>query len=347
MEKVAVFSNKFSPAHVQHLKAYFKSFSELGYDCTLILDDKYQGWFDEQYKLIYKSEWLKSEKHQYDIIWIYNISKIDIKMIKQIKDYKSIKKYIVVHEPWCGIKQTLINLFFRKEVIKEIIKSFGRKFYLAKLLRLKFSVVLCSKNAKRAFDNYYKKTKSYLFSLIFVDELGSIDLSLVEKKYFSFIGNATLAHGFDKFIEYIKHHKELVYQIITSTNIDSYLDSDLVKMIGEGHLVVKHGRYLSDKEIDEAYLHASILWLNYKRSTQSGCLGKAFMFGTPVICSKGGSFEEYVNISNGIFINSETDFDYSRLLDKKVFDCCRKSYMGCFDYKTHLPTLKKIVETNG
>lgn len=342
MKKIVVFSNKFSPAHVQHLKAFYNSFIELGLYCTLVLDENYNGWFDENYNIVYNTEWSKNN-HQYDIVWIYNLSKIDSKMIKNIENYKSIKKYIVVHEPWAGIKNTVVNLFSRKEDIKEIIRSIGRKVYLSKLLKNKFDVVLCSNNAKKTFESHFKRIKTYLFSLIFIDELNGKSIEQNDKKYFSFIGTATLSHGFDKYLDYIKKHPDLLCQIVTSTNIEKYYDAEILQMIQDNKLFVKQGKYLSNEEMNEAYYKAQVLWLNYKRSTQSGCLCKAFMFGTPVICSNNGSFDEYVNDSNGIFVEDEENICYSHLIGKKVSENCRNSYMEYFDYKGKLEKLKKII----
>ena len=350
MKSIYVFSNKFSPAHFSHLIAYYYLIEESKNECTLVLHNDYKNFVQEskeKLNIIYLDEW-KSSNIKCDLAIIYNISSVDHKYIDDLKKInEKIKFFTIVHEPWTGWKNTFSDYFKHNEYFKETIKRIGRKFYLKKLIKRNTQIIVCSKNAKQIFERYYKNIKTYVIPLLFCDEL-KCDLSKVNKKYFSFIGSAGVSHGFNDFIKFIKEHKDdnIQFQIATSTNIESYLDEELKQLIFENKLIVRHGKYLSNEEINDCYARANVLWLFYKRTTQSGCLCKSFMFGTPVICSNVGSFSEYVDVNNGRIVN---DYDsifgaYLALINQNNnIKNCRSSFAEFFDCENKVDYLKNIL----
>lgn len=352
MKKVLVFSNKFSAAHFSHLVAFYKSFKELGYECSLILDRKYDNFIKEYNEdLNYKYNDNLTKNDVADYIVIYNISKLDKKYINIIKTNNT-KISVIIHEPWCGVFNTLKNYLSKREPLSEIIKSFGRKYYLSKLLKLNSNVIVCSNNALNIYKKYNKKKNVVnVFPLIFADEQDK-KCNIKGKKYFSFIGSSTPAHGFDEYIKFIKENKksDMLFQIATSSNISSYLEDNILKqMIKEHKLIVKEGRYLSNKEINDAFRNSIVTWMVYKRSTQSGVICKSWMFNTPVICSNIGSFKEYIDKGNGRILDNLTSENitkcYNEICDNlnELAISSRNSFEKFFYYKTHLNLLNEII----
>ncbi|WP_233185630.1 glycosyltransferase [Thermotoga sp. SG1] len=75
-------------------------------------------------------------------------------------------------------------------------------------------------------------------------------------------------------------------------------------------LRIAHGRPLPNSEINRAYKESFCIWNVYRRSTQSGVLPKAYMFGTPVIANDIGSFLEFVRPEEtGKIISLSVDLD--------------------------------------
>lgn len=347
-KKILIFSNKFSPAHFSHLVAFYKGYEELNYDCMLVLDRKYED-FVNQYKGILKVKFNDETNFEnVDHVIIYNISTIDSKYLKKVMDKKT-TLHVIVHEPWPGMKKTIKNYFDKVEPLNETIKSFGRNYFLKKLLKKGAKIIVCSNNAAKV----YNKEKISVLPLIFEDENTNIINDKVEKKYFSFIGSATPAHGFNEYVNFIKANrdKDILFQIATSSNINETLKDELLQeMIKNNKLIVQQGRFLTNEEINLAYLKSSSTWLLYKRSTQSGVICKSWMFGTPVICSNIGSFGEYVDGTNGIILeninNEEILNKYMQInndLDN-MSKSSRESFDKHFNYKYKLELLKKIIE---
>ena len=341
-KKIVVFSNKFSPAHFSHLVAFYKGYKELGYDCMLVLDREYEKFVNE-----YREE--LNVKYNDEL----NIEKVDHVLI----DNKYLKKvmgetttlHIIVHEPWQGIIKTLKNYFNKVEPLKETIKAFGRNYFLQKLLKKNAKIIVCSNNAAKT----YSKGQTIVLPLIFEDESNNFMKNKIEKKYFSFIGSATPAHGFNEYINFIKENKNknILFQIATSSNINETLKDELLQdMIKNNKLIVHQGKFLTNEEINLAYLKSNSTWLVYKRSTQSGVICKSWMFGTPVICSNIGSFSEYVDGTNGVIlenINNEIILNkYIEINDNldSMSKNSRESFNKYFNYKYKLELLKKIIE---
>lgn len=341
---IYIFSNKFSAAHFSHLVAYYLCFIDCGFDCRLVLDKKYKDFINDN--TLNLSFFFNDEDEKYDrcdLAFIYNLSKKDIFFLKKIKNYKESRIILSIHEPWRGLKKVLYNFFTKKESRKETIRIIGRKIYLDKLLRRNITLLTYSKESFELMKKYTKH-KVFLSRLIFSDELFK-RIELDKKKYFSFIGTASISHGFPDFINFIKKNqgKGLFFQIATSTDISNYIDNDINDMINSGELIINHSHFLSNDEINYAYYTAKCLWLFYNRSTQSGCLCKSFMFGTPVISSNVGCFGEYIDGKNGIICDKNRILESFRIIenDYESYSAnARESYLNYFDYKT----LKKDIE---
>lgn len=345
MNKVYIMSVKFAPGHFSHLLAYYEFFEACNCKPYLLLDKKYDSFINESesYNYIYFDEYLNEAP---DILFIYNLSKIDAKIIKKfLKMNPSMEVYFVYHEPWIGYQNCIKDFLRGNESILDTIKSIGRYFFVKQVLKKSKKVILPSEEACK---NYQKKcirfNKNYcVLPLIFTDECKN-KIDLKEKKYFSFISTVSNSKNFAKFIEYIKYkakkNPEFMFQIATRSDISNYLDDELQQLIDNKRLIVNYGHPLSNAEINKAYLMSCCTWVLYKRSTQSGVLCKSFMFGAPVIASDIGSFKEFVNDTNGVILDKDCSFNEIDEAVEKIRDNLkdyseksRQTFLNNFSWK--------------
>lgn len=351
---IAIVSNKFSAAHLQHMYAYKYAFESLGNDCKFILDKNYKKAIntDEQNCYLLNDDAMLNHL-SFDYALIYNISSIDSSIIKKMKKVnQNIKIILVLHEPWAGNKCVLGNLLKKREPLKETIKAYVRKLCFELIKNKLHSIIFCSKNAMNIFEKNNKfNGKRYIIPLMLNDNC--YDCFSDDRKYFSYIGSITKAHNFQKYLEFVKKYGDsgIVFRIYTSQNIDSYLeDSALQKLVNEDKLIVSSGRYLSDAEITKAYFDSFAVWLVYERTTQSSVLCKSFMCGTPVVCLNKGSFGEFVSPDTGLLLNvySENDiFEGLKHIQNNVEQMskqCRLNFYSFFDWKNKKECIKKILE---
>jgi glycosyltransferase involved in cell wall biosynthesis len=291
--KVLLASLKFSPGHLSHIIAYAKLFREMGLDVAL--------WLHEDYKRIvqnidFKIQWFPEVSYEnFDIVLFCNPSTINHKFAKVLKS-KGSKVIYLYHEPWESFRQ------YRKEGIKQALKATSAHFYSVKMLKNSDLVIVPSNYALNLYKNKDIKYNEnvVMIPLLFDDEQDE-EIDITKKQYFSYIGHAVKGHAFDIYIDLIKYiYKQGIdvkFQIATRTNLSKLLKKDkiLKEMIKKEFLRIAHGRSLPNSEINQAYKESFCIWNVYRRSTQSGVLPKAYMFGSPVIASKIGSFPEFIN----------------------------------------------------
>ena len=123
-------------------------------------------------------------------------------------------------------------------------------------------------------------------------------------------------------------------------------------MINKGIVKVKHGKPLTNAEINEGYLRSYAIWNNYSRSTQSGVLAKAMMFGTASLASNIGSFKEFIiNNYNGYILKKGTNEEILEKINTIVKDKNIKStYTNyCSDnfyYRNQINLIKDLLSKN-
>lgn len=349
---VLIMSKKYSPAHMALILGYQSILSQLGHDTKLFLDEQYKDFVKSNNissNIVY--EIAKDEK--FDLVIIINLSTVDSKYVKILKkNNKNCKILFINHEPWCGYKKFLKIFFKREEDLKECIKIYGRKIYSSRLIKKVDGILVCSKNAYNITKRIYKK-KVFYFPLVFNDSLNK-KIELDDKKYFSFVGTATVAHGIEDYLNFVKwcykQNIDLKFKIATKTNINQFLDDELLKLIEKKYLIVQSGRVLTEDEINDSYLETKVLWMCYRRSTQSGCLCKAFMHGTPVLATNVGSFNEFVTFKNG-YILEQMNFEevykgYLKIIENlpEIVLNARNSYFEFFDAQYNKDNFKYILE---
>lgn len=347
--KTVISSLNFSPGHLSHIVAYAKLFREIGYDVFL--------WLHKEYKRIIKDIefpiiWYPEESiGDTDIILFVNVSTINHKYAQVLKR-KGSKVIYLYHEPWESFRQYL------KEGIKQALKATIAHFYSIKLLKNSDLVIVPSKYALNLYKNKDIKYNEnvVMIPLLFDDELDE-EIDITKKQYFSYIGHAVKGHAFDIYIELIKHiYKQGVdmkFQIATRTDLSKLLKKDkiLQEMIKKEVLRIAHGRPLPNSEINRAYKESFCIWNVYRRSTQSGVLPKAYMFGIPVIANDVGSFPEFVqSCKTGGIVYLPLSFD--RILDQIIkikkdlenySQRARRFFLETFYYEDYLNIFKEII----
>lgn len=310
MKTVFVASLNFSPGHYSHMKAFYKLFEEMSFESYLYVDRGYEPFLvsDNGYRHIYSDT--ESAEIKPDLVIFENPAVRNHRKAQYFKKNCGSKIIYIYHEPWDGI-----NNYFNED-FKQFIKFAAAHYFSIKLIKLCDYVLLPSNRALANYKKYdiWANERAAFFPLIFDDECKH-DCVNMDKKYFSFIGHAIESHQFGKYIEFIKYsldnNLDFKFLIASRSNIDSVINDPAIKeAIANKRIKIINKKILNNEEINKCFEESFCVWNLYKRSTQSGVLPKAFMFGTPVIASSTGSFEEYVvDRENGIVLNADAGFD--------------------------------------
>ena len=347
--RIYISSLKFSAAHMSHMIAYAKLFEYLGHSPIFWLDKGYQKMIVEQetFPTVWYTGMVPTDA---EAVLLYNPSVLNSKVSKDLERRGS-KLLYVYHEPWESFLQLL------KEGLKQTLKAFVAHYYSTRVLKYANLVIVPSNYALKLYNKNDERynNNAIMIPLLLDDELTST-LDVSKKEYFSYIGHAVRGHMFDKYIELIKwiyaSGSGMKFEIATRTDIGKIVNSDVIirKMINSGVLNVSHGRPLTNAEINQAYERSFCVWNVYRRSTQSGVLPKAFMFGTPVIASNLGSFPEFVRDGeNGYLID---DYDpngvYKKVLLIKdniesLSKHCREKFESTFYWKSQVSKMEELL----
>jgi len=348
--RIYISSLKFSAAHMSHMIAYAKLFEYMGHDPIFWLDKGYQKMIMEQetFPTVWYTGAVPTDAKA---VLLYNPSVSNSKVSKKLERH-GLKLLYVYHEPWESFQQRL------KEGLKQALKAFVAHYYSTRVLKYADIVIVPSNYALKLYnksDEKYNKNV-IMIPLLFDDELTS-KLDVSKKEYFSYIGHAVRGHMFDKYIELIKwiytSGSNMKFEIATGTDIRRTIRKDAIiqKMISTGALKLSYGRPLSNLEINQAYERSFCVWNVYRRSTQSGVLPKAFMFGTPVIASNLGSFPEFVRDGeNGYLVD---DYSFESLYKKLILvnenigivsQNCRNTFEKTFYWKAQVDKMRQIIE---
>jgi hypothetical protein len=346
--KIFIMAANFSPGHFSHALALYKALKELGFYPYLFINKGYEKFVNilsESIQVIYIDEY-KNEIIP-DQIFIQSPSEKNIKYVKLFKKINNSKIIYLYHEPWSGYKSYFYFGNFKRAIRLLLIN----RLFNRRLVRMSDSIVLPSNKAYLNFQKYEKNNKClYKLNLLFFNELNQ-DISIESKKYFSYIGLVCADHGFDEFIYNAKfilnNNKDI--KVLIATRSDFKLMPWMEDFIKNERLVIKKGKVLTNNEINECFYQSFCVWNGYKRSTQSGVLPKALMFGACVIYREdAGSFRDYIK-HNATGIKLKDDFSINlnnianckKNINKNYLECI-KAYHDYFDYKNKLNDIRKI-----
>lgn len=348
--KAIIISLRFNPAFIQTLIAYANALNRLGIHAEFLVDPAYSG-FSELTTLAGTVEF-----HGLPLLdrWacaiFVNPSVANRAVAAELKRCGTRILYIY-HEPY----QISFN-YLQNEGAMATIRAFFAHRATIPVLRLADHILLPSQTALdhyRRADAGENPNAAYL-PLIFEDE-ARLDLPdlLAEKRYFSFVGNPSRSHGFDQFVRTMRYafDAELDVRFLIASRFPlpiSVLKDPIIRRRTD-QIELRCGRPLSNEEMNRCYLESYCVWNIYRRSTQSGVLPKAFMFGTPVIASKVGSFPEFVEDGvNGRFAAAEDQEvvwaavnDMRQNIEAYAVNC-RRAFRQTFYFESWLPELARI-----
>lgn len=347
--KIAVASLRFAPGHIAHLRAYRELFSSLGCEVKLFLDNGYRGFMEENQNVIFLTTVNEILEWNPDTVFSYNISNDNIGLARRCKKEK-IKFFYVLHEPWDSFKDLLsLGKRMPRRVAANMV-NYLTAHYAHK-------VILASENGKKKYTKYMKGcNKSYaVFPLIFCDDFDAA--TVIERKYFSFIGGFTEPRACSAFLDYIKYSigkgKITRFCIASRDSTDNYLsDPILQNAVKDGVLVVFSGKPMTTEEINNHYRESICSWNAYKISTQSGVLPNALMQGSPVLVTdRGDSASVVTEKQEGCFIslphkNEEIEraFDYIEAHVDKMSAAARDTFHADYEYRVYIDKAREVYE---
>lgn len=355
MERAFLVSLRYNPAHISHLLANYKLFQDLGYNPSLIINKKYKNNEElSEYDIYFYSfnELLSLPKPKIIIFWFPSLG--NIILLLRFKFIRNIKLFYVFHEPFDSISNYYKSGFSAFKVFKislingiSLLTSF-----------LSNTILLPSQKAV----SLYKKSGSFLnksffnIPLMFDDELLT-DLKDSNKQYISYIGTANPDHSFDEFVAFMLFaldsnlFPDFKFLIASKSNLSSLLENpNIQNYIKNEQLSISHNRFMSNQEINEHYLASVLVWNAYTRTTQSGVLPKAFMFGCPVLSMKKNSNEFVIDKFTGVYLNDNKDKTEIGLAIREILSNkdnykynCRKFFLNTFYYKSMLEKFKSLI----
>ncbi|HEY2469955.1 MAG TPA: glycosyltransferase [Terracidiphilus sp.] len=348
---VAIVSLRFNPAFLQHLIAFAKAVRELGLEPQFLLDREYERFSELTQVAPMCHSYERSSATAWSHAIFLNASTGNPELAMALHR-DNVKIVYVYHEPW-----HMSGQYFWSEGIIGTAKAIAAHRLTVPVLKLSATVILESRFGMRMYEQADARYNSnYVYFPQIYDDDVQVELSdLVHgKRYFSFLGTLCRSHGFDQYLGFmlgaLERGADLRFLIASRNALPPSLEKDARFQQSRDRIEIRCGRPLTNDEMNRCYAESFCVWNVYRRSTQSGVLPKAMMFGTPVLASAAGSFPEYVRDGeNGRFVDAEqTDAILSALEDiqrniPSYAANCRKSFRDNFFYQSQVPELRLIL----
>jgi hypothetical protein len=287
------------------------------------------------------------------IVWFSSVrALVDIVSMRLLYGTKVV---FVFHEPFESIRSYRNGGFGVTKTLRVCL--IGLINYAMVLLSTK--IMLPSKRAVALFQSRYAHTgKSYaLIPLLFDDEAGANSLDK-ERRYISYIGTIAEDHAFDEFVRFVEYavgkgsFPKHQYLIATRNSLSATVRASVSPLIDSGRLVLLEGKPLSNEAINECYSSSLVVWNAYKRSSQSGVLPKAYMFGTPLLVGTLNQSEFFIDRKNGVLVSER--YDMGELTDAvrdiilrfaEYSQNCRRQFVEVFYYKSQSKAFMDLVSS--
>jgi glycosyltransferase involved in cell wall biosynthesis len=350
--KIAIISLRFNPAFIQHLIAYAKAVRELGHEPEFLLDPAYRDFAELDLAASYSEFSAFTPVVAWKYALFLNPSMGNQRLANTLKRQGS-KILYVYHEPW----QMSLD-YLRGEGVVGTVKAIMAHHVTIPALRLADTVMVPSRYGLREYqksDAQYNTNSIYL-PLLYDDE-GPVSIAgiLDQKRHFAYIGSLCRSHGFDQYLSFVRYalqrNLRISFLIASRNPLPTQVVNDPLLSQDRNRVKIRCGKPLGNDEINCCYADSICVWNLYRRSTQSGVLPKAFMFGTPVIASKIGSFPEFIQEGvNGRFISTRdhqgiwTAFEDMRSNISAYAANSRRTFLETFYYRAHLAELGRLLE---
>ena len=209
-----------------------------------------------------------------------------------------------IHEPWMENKLE----YGIKRASMLIILEYLQKIYVKLSAHI---VIVPSENARMKalkYGIFRDINLLYTFPLL-LEKKGYKNKA---KNYFLFIGRIHKAKSFESLLNTLEYNKEIILEIITTTNISTYLDQKHRDHIKSGRLIINSKKDIGETEIQAAIQKCSAVFKIDKLMTQSGIVPLSFALSTPVIARNIPGFSQDIDHKlDGYLINDSTDQELS------------------------------------
>jgi hypothetical protein len=308
--KVIIVSLKYHPGHLSHIIAFSKIFREIGVECSLLIHEEFKKLDPTISPLIVNSLSL-TDKNRVSPAFFLFPTLGNLREIIKIKIFTGARVTYVFHEPINSYKEfhkagfnylQLLRLFFVNLVNKITVLMADH-------------IILPSNRAISIYELSYRKFNNSftLVPLLFDDERKHFDERVLNNRFISYIGSISPDHAFDKFVDFVQYSldaglfRDNIFLIATGSILPENIRFRLDKYKSNIQLQVVEGKWLSNDEINKYFNQSFVIWNAYDRSTQSGVLPKAFMFGVPVLGNSKISNEYLQDNLNGIYLVNNSD----------------------------------------
>jgi glycosyltransferase involved in cell wall biosynthesis len=262
------------------------------------------------------------------------------------------KVLYVFHEPW----QVSMN-HLRTEGFRDTIRAIVAHRATVPVLKLADTVILASRRGLDIYestDARFNHNSAYIPLIMDDEALANVAEDLDSKRCFGFIGALCRAHGFDQYVSFMREEftrgGNMRFLIASRNPLPEAILKDPLLRQNRERIEVRCGRSLNNEEMNRCYAECFCVWNLYRRSTQSAVLPKAFMFGTPVIASRIGSFPEYVQEwVNGRFADAGDLAGIRGALVEMRENLasyavnCRQTFLSTFFYESQLPAIGRLL----
>lgn len=337
-----IISLNFNPGHVSHMVASYKQFKEIGYKSVFYVNKEFENFLPPDSDVVLSTDHVP----ECEVALFLFPSLHNVRLIFNLK-HSGVKILYIFHEPLAPLQN------YRKA-------GFSYK-YLAKLWVIDRISALTVKwcdtillPSQKAVDYYkanrrYKNSNTHYLPLMYDDE--AVGFKNVQKKYISYIGTVAADHSFDEFVSFIEVALDNDwlenYDFLIATKSDFIIPDKIGK---SRRVMILNGKPLSDEEINRAYASSVVVWNAYKRTTQSGVLAKAYMFGTPAVVLRHNLNEFMIDNATVKTINDNNDTAEIRdAIDEILYNLqnysvnCRKMFMDRFYYKNYNDFIRRVL----
>lgn len=331
------------PGHFSHIAAFYKMGIKCGFDTSVLTYADSVKYLPDNVDVITFGTILPKT----DTALVTAPSKDNLVLFLKLKRKFKTRIAMVFHEPLTSYSVYREAGFSKLQMIKLRLGN----MYDSLLVKIADIILLASNKGLEYYDaniSYTNKNREF-FPLIFDDEYFQR-----ERKYVSYIGTVASDHSFNEFLAYVKwawknsRISSIKFLIATKSNVE--LDVSYEDMLNGGFLKVVHGKPMTNEEINSYYASSMLVWNAYTRTTQSGVLPKAFMFGCPAIVVKKNLFENTVVGENVVAVENnksckEIDDAVETVMKnfKHYSDSARQTFLKKYYWINYSEQFKRIV----
>lgn len=354
-KKIAlIISLNFRAAHVSHLVASYHQMEELGYDSYCLVHEDALSFFPSDVKCLTSLDKKGFDKIAISIFWFPSVK--NIWWMLKLKLFYGSKILYVFHEPVEKFSHYLKSGNSKWWTIK-----FFLKYYVGLIfLYLSDRVILPSDKAINLYVKgvSLKVNPNYDYLPLMYDDERTLFFKSKHRKYISYIGGVSKDHAFDEFVDYIYRlyssdkNNDLSFLIASWRDVPE--DYRIRAMKSGDRLKIISGKPMTNDEINSYYSSSFFVWNAYNRSTQSGVLAKAFMFGTPAIVMRKNLSEFVEDGREVIAVESNTDHEqlksatYQLIMNFEKFSYeARENFNRNYHYKVQNDRMREILLSIG